>query len=298
MWPFSLEPLIEDLLVDLVERPARSFTRRDLLRLGSAGAALLRWGALHQRETSASFFCDQCGDDHDVAPVFDSATSTWRYYCGSVGFVRIQEDDFVTYSFDRQWLTTRLVKLLSIQRPECVSLIDDVMWRLGTGRLDATFWTAILVRDVDRHLDNILDRLKRAGRGHPGLLLSSSDMVPRLVTLPNDYRWLPLQQLLCLEHDALGVRETAIRDALGYRKQRDGGRGKAGRPGAATLVLREFHRRAEANEVLGTVAEEARHLASWLGQNPRSISRSSGSIENIIRTVFKELKENTPRATK
>ena len=72
MAPRSPEPLVEDLLVDIVEHPARSITRRQLLRWGEAGATLLRWGALKEGETLTSVACTACDDDHFVDLDFDT----------------------------------------------------------------------------------------------------------------------------------------------------------------------------------------------------------------------------------
>ena len=89
-------PLIEQLVVQLVEHSARTITRRQLDKLGEAGATLLRCGALQESETLTSIACDQCGDDHFVELDFDPATRQWRYYCSSVGFVPVYADDLVT----------------------------------------------------------------------------------------------------------------------------------------------------------------------------------------------------------
>ena len=121
------EPLVEDLIVDLVERPGRLVTRRQVYRWGDAGATLLHWGALRVGETRTCIACEACDDDHFVDLDFDSATGAWCYYCGLAGRVTVAEDDLVTYAFDRDW--SRLAELLSIHRLEMTSLIDGVMWR-------------------------------------------------------------------------------------------------------------------------------------------------------------------------
>lgn len=273
-------------------------TRRDLDRWGEAGATLLRWGAVRQGVTLTSIICDACGDDHFVELEFDGPTAAWRYYCGSVGFVSVGLEALVTYGNDLDWLIRRLFELLSIQRPENTSLIDGVMWRLGVARLGTRFWTAVLVRDVDRHLDRILEQLQRAGRNHPGLLISSSHALPSKVSLPNDYRWLPLRQLLGAEGGQLQVREAAIEDALTARRSRKSPKAKPGRPGAAELLLPELRRRAASGEMLDRVSAEARHLSSWLAQSQKSVRREPGSVENIIGEAFRELKANQPRSMK
>ena len=210
----------------------------------------------------------------------------------------VPADDLVTYALDWDWLLSRLAERLSIHRLEMTSLIDGVMWHLGTARLGTRFWTAVLVRDVDRHLNAVLEQVQLAGRSHPGILLCSSQPVPVRVALPNDYRWLPLRQLLHAEGGELAVRETAIQDVLRVRKSREGARGAAGRPGVQTVLLAELRRRAEAGEMLGKVADEARHLANWLSQSPRSSPRSPGRVEIVIREAFKELTAKQPRPTK
>lgn len=295
---YAGHPLIEDVVVDLVENPRRTITRRDIGHLGEVGDTLLRWGALQPGETLTSVACSSCGDDHIVDLEFDRAVEQWRYYCGSVGFVPVHRDEVVTYRFDLSWLTAQLGQLLGIRRLEQACLIDDVIWRLGTARLDQRFWTAILVRDVHLHLDAILHRLQLTGRGNPGLVLVSGKNVPQRVVLPNDYRWLPLRQLPNAETGQLEVHEAAIRDPLCFRKRRQGGKAKPGRPGVAEHVLPELRRRAAAGEMHGTLAAEARHLSAWLAQSPRSISCEPRSMETAIRGAYWELKVNPQRNMK
>lgn len=297
MAPTPPEPLVEDLIVALVEHPDRRITRATLRSWGEAGATLLRWGALKHGETSTSLVCEACDDHHIVDLEYDSAASTWRHYCGSTGFVTVDADDLVTYALHCDWLVARLAALLSIQRPEAMPLIDGVMWRLGTARIDRRFWTAVLVRDVDRHLNAILEQVKRSGREHPGLLLSSSPTTPRNFALPNDYRWLPLRDLLEADTGELAARTTAIMDALRVRK-REGPPGKAGRPGVKAVLLPELRRRAAAREMSNILADEARYLADWLQSAPRSVRRTPGGVENIIRDTFNELQGKEPRPTK
>ena len=289
--------LVEELIVELVEQPTRKITRRDLRRWGDAGETLLRWGALKNGETLTSVACQACDDDHIVELDYDSASGTWRHYCGSAGLVTVDADDLVTYALDQDWLMSRLAELLAIHRLETACLIDGVMWRLGTARLGTRFWTAVLVRDVERQLDAIVEQVQIAGRGHEGLLLSSTGSVTSRVVLPNDYRWLPLRQLLHAEEGELAVREKVLMDALRIRRP-DEPRGKVGRPGAQETLLAELRRRAKDGKMLDSVAAEARHLADWLRQSPRSSPRSPGRIETIIRESFNELKAEEPRTTK
>lgn len=283
---------VEDLIVDLVEHPDRAITRRELARWGEAGTTLLNWGALGPGATLTSIACSACDEDHIVDLEFDATAGTWRYYCTWAGYVEADADELVTYAFDQDWLTSRLAELLSIRQLMSTTLIDGVMWRLGTARLGTRFWTAILVRDVDRHLNAIDEQVRLLGRGHPGLLLSSTTNVPTSPR-PNDCRWLPLRQLLDAEGNRLAVHETAIVDALRVRK-RDGPVGKAGRPSAQDDIIGELKRRAEAGVVLGILAEEARTLADWSSKRT-SQPRSPRTVENIIRSTFKNLK---PRPTK
>lgn len=290
MWARAMEPLVEDLVVELVEHPDRQITRRELGRWGEAGATLQRWGALKDGAPLTSVFCTACDDDHFVELEYDLAAGSWYHYCTWTGFVTLDRDDLMTSVVDLDWLLSRLAGLLAIRRVEATPLIDGVMWRLGTARIETRFWTTILVRDVERNLDAILEQVQRLGRGHPGLLLSSSSRTLRNIALPNDYHWLPLRDLLNAESGELAVRPTAVLDALRVRK-REGPAGKAGRPSAEEAILAELRRRALTGEMLGKVSDEARHLAEWVGQSPRSDPRSPGRVENIIRDTFKKLKE-------
>jgi hypothetical protein len=291
------EPLVEDLVVDLVEHPDRGITRRELDRWGEAGATLKRWGALKDGMTLTSVACTACDDDHFVELEYDPSVGSWYHYCTWTGLVRVDRDDLMTYALDLEWLLSRLAGLLAIHRLEATPLIDGVMWRLGTARIETRFWTAVLVRDVERNLNAILEQVQRSGREHPGLLLSSSPTTPRNIALPNDHRWLPLRDLLEAESGDLAVRATAIMDALRVRK-RDGPAAKAGRPGVEKVILAELRRRAVTGEMLHRVRDEARYLADWLRHAPRSSERSPGRVENIIRDAFYELKGKAPRPTK
>lgn len=291
------EPLTLQLIVDLLEQRGRLITRRELERWGEAGVLLRRWGALKEGVTLTSIACTACDDDHLVELEYDPTAGSWYHYCAWAGLVTVARDDLVTYALDWDWLLSRLAELLSIRRLETTALIDGVMWRLGTARIDSRFWTAVLVRDVDRRLDAILEQLRLAGREHPGLLLSSSRTTPRNVVPPNDYRWLPLWDVLDADSGELAVRTTVIMDGLRSRK-RDGPPGKVGRPGVEKVILAELRRRAVVGEMLDKVSDEARCLAEWVSQSPRSDPRSPGRVENIIRKTFKELKGKEPRPTK
>jgi hypothetical protein len=287
---------VEDLLVRLVDRPDLVLTRRRLRDLGEPGGLLLRWGALVQDGTLTGTACRSCGDDHPVDLEFDAVSRRWMRYCGSVGLVAVDEDDLVTFRLDLSWLFDRLAELLRISRPDRACLVDGVLWRLGVARAaDLRFWTAMVARDVVAHLDPILEQLQRAGRGHGGLVLTSSAAVPFRVSLPSGYRWLPLRHLLDAEGGELRVHEGAIRRALAGAVGRTITERQPGRPGVESLVLGEFRRRNGAGETQPTLRGEATVLRSWLAAtHPDAGGRSLGTIENLIRSAHASWREGNP----
>jgi hypothetical protein len=293
----SGEP-VEDVIVRLFDCPDRVLARRQLRDLGEAGDLLLRWGAMLPGETLTSIACRSCGDDHPVDLEFDAMSSTWRHYCGAVGFVAIDNEDLVTFRLHLDWLFVRLGELLQLRRPDRACLVDGVMWRLGVARADQRFWTAVLARDVVDHLDPILEQLQRAGGDHGGLVLTSSANLPFRVPLPNGYRWLPLRDLLDADDNGLRIQQGAIRRALAGVLARAVVERPPGRPGVEGVVLGEFRRRSHVGQTEPTLRAEAAALQSWLLTNdPDSGGRSLGTIENLIRSGHAAWRRGNPRAT-
>ena len=129
-------------------------------------------------------------------------------------------------------------------------------------------------------------------------MLASSTVVPFRVPLPNDYRWLPLRQLLDADDNLLRIREGAVRRALAGGPGRSVVERPPGRPGVGSLILGEFNRRSIAGVVEPTVRAEAGVLWSWLQtHNPAAGSRTRDTIENIIRRAHSEWRDQCPRST-
>jgi hypothetical protein len=67
--------------------------------------------------------------------------------------------------------------------------------------------------------------------------------------------------------------------------------GARGRPTSAYLVIAEFQRRADARQVLPTLAGEARHLATWLLTTyPDLAPMKPSSVEDRIRSAYRQWK--------
>ena len=252
------EPL-EGLLVRLFDRLDRALTQRQLRDLGETGVLLLAGVRFSAAIRFTSVACQSCGEDHavdlefdtDVAPV-DILLQFGRLYSCRRGR---------TYYLS---LRSRMVvrptdHLLRIARPDRTCLIDNVMWRLGTARLDQRFWTAMLVRDVHaasrRHSRAATARTAVATQASCS---SAARMRRGAVALPNDYRWLPLRQLLHAETGHLEVASSvAFATRFGPGSVGKAGKSKPGRPGVAEHVIPELRRRAAAGEMHETLAAEA-----------------------------------------
>jgi hypothetical protein len=288
-----------DIIVRMFERHDQALSRRQLEHFGEAGESLRRGGALQQNETLTSLGCLSCGEDHPVELEFDQTSGKWHYYCGSVGWVHVDEADIINFSLRLDWLFDRLTEALRIGRPDRRCFIEGVLWQLGLARTGTTFWTAFAVRRVASHLDPILEKLEHAGAGYPGLVLTSSPEVPCRVRLPNQHRWLRLADLLMVSEGQLGAHEPVIRAALSGKGVRKLGPRKPGRPGVVDLVLKEFDRRRQAGVPLSGRGAEAMAVMAWLRtEHPEYGSRSKGRIENIIRERYAEWASRDPRSTK
>jgi hypothetical protein len=283
----------------MFEHHDQALSRSELGFLGEAGESLLRWGALRQNETLTSLGCRSCGEDHLVELEFDQPAGKWRYYCGSVGWVHVDEADTVNFSLHLEWLFDRLSDLLRIRRPDRRCLIDNVLWQLGLARTGTTFWTAFVARSVAIHLDTILEKLNHAGGGYPGLVLTSSPKLPYHVRSPNRHRLVLLADLLDGSDTQLGIREPVIRAALSGKDVRKLLPRGPGRPGVVDLVLKEFGHRRQAGIPLSGLGAEAVAILAWLrAEHPEYGSRSKGRIENIIRERYAEWASRDPRSTK
>jgi hypothetical protein len=291
---------IEQLIVSLCDQQGRVLTDRELGELGRAGDLLRRWGAVVRGDNLTCVACTSCGEDHPVELEYDPELRAWRYYCSFDGYVIVNQEDLVTFRFDREWLFGRLSEALRINGPDPRCLIEDVLWQLGTARTGTAFWTVFVARDVLGHLDLILGQLQQAGGGFSGLVLTSSPVVPHRVRLPNGHRWVPLLDLLDAGDGQLGVREAVIRAALSGEGARQLVPRPPGRPGVGDLVLEELVRRQQAGATLPEVGKEAAALQTWLRiAHPERRPRSKGRIENIIREPYaKWASREDPRSTK
>jgi hypothetical protein len=283
----------------MFEHHDQALSQRQLGLLGEVGESLLRWGALQQNETLTSIGCRSCGEDHLVELEFDHVASKWRYYCGSVGWVHIDEADIVNFSLHLQWLFDQLSDSLRIRRPDRCCLVDNVLWQLGLARTGTTFWTAFVARSMASHLDPILEKLQHAGGGYPGLVLTSSPKLPYRVRLPNRHRLVSLADVLCGSDTELGIHEPVIRAALSGKDVRKLLPRGPGRPGVVDLVLKEFDRRRQAGVPLSGLAAQAVAILAWLrAEHSEFGSRSKGRIENIIREHRAGWASRDPRSTK
>jgi hypothetical protein len=291
-------PLIEDVVVELVENPSRVITRRELSLLGEIGDTLQRWGAVRQGETLTSIACDQCGDDHFVDLEFDSSSGAWRYCCLSVGFVAVAAEDLITFRFDVGWLSAGLAESLLIRRPRHRELVPDVLWDLGDAGLGGRPWSAFLARAIGAQLDPILDALRTRGGKLPGLVLASSPTMPLALPLPYGHRFLLLRDALDTTSGRLDVAHQAVLAALRSGVSKGAERAR-GRPSCRSLVLEIFGRRLRAGETAAAVGEEARAvLERVLREEPGLRPPASGTVENIIRHDHASWRAQNPRSTK
>ena len=84
---------VEDVIVRLCEQPRRVLTARDVSDLGPTGELLRQWGAVRQGENLTVIACTSCGEDHSVELEYDAELRAWLYFCGSVGWVTVDEAD-------------------------------------------------------------------------------------------------------------------------------------------------------------------------------------------------------------
>jgi hypothetical protein len=215
----------ENVIIRLFERRNQALNLRQLHDLGDVGDSLLRWGALQQDETLTSVGCRSCGEDHLVELEFDPASGSWRYYCGSVGFVAVDADDLITLRLDPSWLVARLSESLQIRRPRQRELIASTLWDLGEADLGGAtpggrLWTAFLTRAVSTALDAVVDALHTWGRKLPGFVLTSSTEAPWHLSLPHGYRFVPLSDVLEVRARTLEVALDALMPLLRRRSGR------------------------------------------------------------------------------
>ena len=298
MPPTPPEPLVEDRIVELVEHPERRITRRTLRSWGEAGGALLRWGALENGETLTSVVCEACDDHHLVDLEHDPVAGTWRHYCGSSGYVTVDDDDLVTFRFDLRWLVDRLAHGLLIARPRLVERVPDVLWDLGDAGLGGRGWSAFLARAVDAQLDPILGALRNRGSKLSGLVLTSSPFWPVTVPLPHGHRFMPLRQALDGATGVLEVNHDAVMGELRPGRSAKGER-PVGRPSSRARVMELFERRRRAGDTAEELAEESRAIRKLMMlEEPSQPAPATGTIQNIIRGTFNELYGKEPRPTR
>jgi hypothetical protein len=292
------EPLVEDRIVELVEHPDRRITRAILRSWGEAGATLMRWGALKNGETLTSLICEACDDHHIVDLEYDPVAGAWRHYCGSAGFVTVDADDLVTFRFDLRWLVDRLADGLLIGRPRHRDLVPDVLWDLGDAGLGGRNWSAFLARTVDAQLDPILVALRSRGGKLSGLVLTSSPFPPVNVSLPHGHRFMPLRAAL---DGATGVLEVDHQTVLAELRPGRLGKGErpVGRPSSRARVLELFERRQRAGQTAKELVEEAGAIRELMMlEEPSQRAPATGTIQNIVRDILKEVQGKAPRPTK
>lgn len=285
---------VGEFLVRLFDQPDCVLTRRQLRQQGEAGDLLLRWGAMLQDETLTSVACQSCGEDHAVDLRFDTVSRTWMYYCSSVGFVAVDEDDLVTFCFDFAWLFARLTEFLQIQRPRGRVLVPDVLWDLGDAVLGGRLWSAFLARAVDVNLDAILDALSTRGGKLKGLILTSTVNAPRSLQLPHGHRFIMLSDCFNTASGKLDlVVDHVVAAVQGSRPVVEGRR--RGRRSRKSLVIELFERRVACGETVPTLKGEAATLHQLgLQEYPGVQIPAARTIENLIRTAFNELGLNRP----
>ena len=298
MPPAPPEPLVEDRIVELVERPERRITRRTLRSWGEAGATLLRWGALKDGATLTSIVCEACDDHHLVDLEYDPVAGTWRHYCGSSGYVTVDTDDLVTFRFDVHWLATCLADGLLVGRPRFRDLVPDVLWDLGDAGLGGRSWSAFLARAVDAQLDPILGALRNRGSKLSGLVFVSAPFPPAHVSLPHGHRFMALRDALAGATGVLKVNHDAVITKLRPGRVAKGER-PVGRPSARARVMELFERRRRVGETAEELAEEARAIRElMMREDPSREAPAIGTIQNNLRDAFHELKGKEPRRTK
>lgn len=289
---------VEDLLVCLFDRPDRVLTRRQLRDLGEAGDLLLRWGALVRDGTLTATACRSCGDDHPVDLEFDPTSRRWTYYCDSVGFVAVDEDDLVTFRFDPRWLGDRLAEGLRIGRPRRRELVPEVLWDLGDATLGGRPWSAFLARAVGTSIDPILAALRSCGGKLTGLVLASSADAPWNLALPHGHRFLPLRDVLEVRADRLEIATDVVLAGLRGRRTDKPSR-DPGRPTDRSVVLAAFAQRQRSALTRRTLEAEAEAIWNRLAaERPDLRPPAAGTIGNIIRAHHRAWRAANPRSTK
>jgi hypothetical protein len=255
------------LLCELAEGSGDEFQAAELNgKYGASLRILADAGAVQTGDTLRTVSCKACDGDHAATVEFDPVAQRYSYFCPEAGWVTAEDADLATVRYNPQWLVNWLAAELPILSPvRRRALIPDRVWHLGDAQCGETSLTVVLARRVwtQVELDRLASVLGTVPPGDLGVVATSSAEVARQISLPHDYRFLDLRDVmrtikdrLTFDGTKLGSWVKAMRSGPAKRTQ-----SRSGRPSEKLLIEEFYQKRRSSGIPFITISAEATDIA-------------------------------------
>ncbi|KVC62679.1 hypothetical protein WI72_09530 [Burkholderia ubonensis] len=210
--PLPTHSLLE--LIDLFEQSSQSITDTEGQRLrGVPGWELSRRTALSAHELATWTECvgyaggypAPCGDETVMVDIEeDDDPGQYRYLCPDTFRTRyLPAAIAAVHVVSAAKMLHCVADLLEIPQALrggiAAPAIEGVLWQLGRTRIADAQVDVWLVRDLATQVEQILTHFRQASLPGRGLILTTGQALPEIVSPPRDYRIVPIHDVL-VEH--------------------------------------------------------------------------------------------------
>jgi hypothetical protein len=190
-----------DIALRLLEQSQCTIVERTLIEQSEAAAVGLRkMGALVAHSTTRSVIIADERGERSVDVDWDAASSSYRYFDGIDGFVRVPAEALNILRLDLRWWLKWLVSHLElVGGGDPVELMGERAWDIGDLWLDPRRKVPVIFARQQRSLDDVL-ALNAALQARPGraggIVLTSSRATARQLPLPLNFQRHSIAQIV------------------------------------------------------------------------------------------------------
>ena len=209
MRALSTQSLLD--LIKLFEQSVHRVVGEDgQILTGILGWKLRQYEALDSERISewcdcigyAGYYPAPCGNDHCDVDVFqDDESDRYLYRCPESFQLRsIEPADIAIYHPREEQFLNAIAALLDIPLALRSGIskadIHGTLWRIGKVRVGHTLTDVWIARGLALSVDAVFQRLQQSDLSDLGIILTTGNSLPAIITVPRHYRVIPIKEVI------------------------------------------------------------------------------------------------------
>ena len=209
MRALSTQSLLD--LIKLFEQSVQTLVDEDAQILtGIPGWKLRQYGALDSERISewcdcigyAGYYPASYGNDHSDVDVFpDDESDRYLYRCPESFQLRsIEPAEIAIYHPRAERFLNAMADLLDIPLAHRIGIsqadIQGTLWRIGKVRVGHTLTDVWVARGLVLSVDTVFQRLQQTDLSDLGIILTTGNSLPAIITVPRHYRVIPIKEVI------------------------------------------------------------------------------------------------------